>query len=352
MKKPARAAVPHPKLSVLVLLHPELIPPAGVTLEGDELAAAEWKTEYDVLRTLRELGHEAHAVGVHDDLGPIRAGLLEHKPQVVFNLLEGFANQPSFDQNVVAYLELLDVRYTGCNSRGLLLARDKAVAKQLLSYHRVPVPAFAIVPRNRKVRRPKRLGFPLIVKSLTLDASTGISQASVVESEARLAERVAFIHEKVGTDALVEQYVEGRELYVGVIGNERLQVLPVWELLFANMPEETRNIATERLKFSMKYQKKHGITSAAADDLPPELSKRIARIAKRVYRALKLSGCARLDLRLDAAGRVFVIEANPNPQLSRDEDFAQSAGKAGLGYGDLIQRVVNLGMRYQPLRLG
>jgi D-alanine-D-alanine ligase len=129
-------------------------------------------------------------------------------------------------------------------------------------------------------------------------------------------------------------------------------VLPVWELLFANMPEETRNIATERLKFSMKYQKKHGITSAAAVDLPPELSKRIARIAKRVYRALQLTGCARIDLRLDTSGRVFVIEANPNPQLSKDEDFAQSAGKAGLAYPELIQRVVNLGLRYQLPRLG
>jgi D-alanine-D-alanine ligase len=345
-----RKAVAAQKQRVLVLMHPDLIPSEPVTLKGEELEAAPWKTEWDVLRTLRDLGHETLAVGVHDDLSPIRSGVFEHKPHVVFNLLEGFANQPSFDQNVVAYLELLDVRYTGCNSRGLLLARDKAIAKQLLTYHRLPVPAFAIVPKGRKVRRPRRLAFPLIVKSLTMDSSIGISQASVVETDAKLAERVAFIHDSVGTDALVERYVEGRELYVGVLGNDRLQTLPVWELKFANMPEETRNIATERLKFSMEYQKKHGITSGPAEDLPPELTRRIQTVCKRVYRHLKLNGFARIDLRLEPTGRVFVIEANPNPQLSRDEDFSQSARKAGMGYGELIQKIVNLGLAYEPLR--
>lgn len=344
-RQPAR------RLRVLVLMHPDLVPPAEVTIEGEELEAAPWKTEHDILRTLRDLGHESMTLGIRDELNPIRAAISDFKPHIVFNLLEGFADIASFDQNVVAYLELLKIPYTGCNSRGLFLGRDKAIAKKLLSYHRIPVPAFAIVPKGRTVRRPRKLEFPLFVKSLTEDASIGISQASVVDSDARLEERVRFIHEKVGTHALVERYVEGRELYVGVIGNEQLKVLPVWELLFNNMPENGHRIATERLKWSKGYQKKHGIDSGEAKDLPEGVADRVQLICKRVYKTLMLSGCARVDLRLTDQGQVYVIEANPNPQLSHDEDFAQSAKKAGIEYPALIQRILNLGLRWETTRL-
>jgi D-alanine-D-alanine ligase len=339
------------KLRVLVLMHPDLIPPADVTIKGEELEAVPWKTEYDILRTLRDLGHESMTLGIRDELNPIRNAISDFKPHIVFNLLEGFADIAQFDQNVVAYLELLKIPYTGCNSRGLFLGRDKAVAKKLLSYHRIPVPAFAIFAKGRPVRRPRRLTFPLFVKSLTEDASIGISQASVVDSDARLEERVRFIHEKVGTHALVEHYIEGRELYVGVLGNEQLKVLPTWELLFKNMPEDDHHIATERLKWSKAYQKKHGIDSGEARDLPNGSAERIPLICKRVYKTLMLSGCARVDLRLTDQGQVYVIEANPNPQLSSDEDFAQSARKAGLEYPALIQRIINLGLRWETTRL-
>ena len=342
---------PAKKLRVLVLMHPDLIPPAEVTLKGEELEAAAWKTEHDVLRTLGELGHEALPLGIKDELNPIRNAISNFKPHIVFNLLEGFADIASFDQNVVAYLELLKIPYTGCNSRGLFLGRDKAITKKLLSYHRIPVPAFAIFPKAASVRRPKRLEFPLFVKSLTMDASVGISQASVVDSDAKLEERVRFIHESVGTHALVEHYIEGRELYVGLLGNAQLTVLPIWELLFNNMQGNGYRIATERLKWSKDYQKKHGIDSDEAKDLPDGAADRIRTICKRVYRTLMLSGCARIDLRLSASGQVYVIEANPNPQLSRDEDFAQSAQKAGLDYPRLIQRLLNLGLRWETTRL-
>ena len=336
-------------LRVLALVHPDLVPPAKA--DPEQLPGQPWKTEFDVVRTLEALGHEVQVLGVGDELGGIRNAMFDFKPHIAFNLLEGFDDVVTFDHNVVAYLELLKVRYTGCNSRGLLLSRDKSLAKQLLSYHRVLGPEFAIFPRGRKVRHPKRLAFPLIVKSLTMDASIGISQASVVDDEEHLVERVRFIHESVGTDALVERYIEGRELYVGVVGNQQLATLPIWELLFKNMPEESRKIATERLKWSLTYQKKRGIVSEEAKDLPEAEEQRIRGIAKRVYRTLKLSGYARIDLRLSDAGRVYVIEANPNPQLSRDEDFAQSARKAGLDYRELVQRIVNLGLRWEPAQL-
>ena len=337
-----------PRLRILALVHESLVPP-DVAPEG-AMPGAEWKTEYDVVHTLRKLGHEVRPLGVGSDLGVIRAAIEEMKPHMAFNLLEGFDDVPIWDQNVVAYLELLKMPYTGCNARGLMLSRDKAIAKKLLSYHRVPVADFTVFPRGRGVKRPKRLVFPLFVKSLTMDSSIGISQASVVENEDELKERVRFIHESIGTDALVERYIEGRELYVGILGNQRLQVLPVWELLFTKMPEEKRKIATERLKWSLTYQKRHGIMSAEAKDLPD--ARRIQEVCRRVYRNLMLSGYARIDLRLTAEGRVYVIEANPNPQLSHDEDFAQSAQNAGLDYGSLLQRIVNLGLRWEPSNPG
>jgi D-alanine-D-alanine ligase len=334
------------KFRILTLVHGSLVPPDHAS-ERD-LEAAEWKTEYDVVRTLRELGHEVHVLGVGSDLGAIRNAIQEFRPQIAFNLLEGFDDVAIWDQNLVAYLELMKVAYTGCNSRGLLLARDKALAKKVLSYHRLPVTDFTVFPRGRVVRRPKRLCFPLIAKSLTFDASIGISQASVVEDDDKLQERVRFIHESLGTDALVETYVEGRELYVGILGDRRLEVLPIWELSFAKMPEEDRKIATERLKWSLTYRKKHGIVSGAARELPEGAAGRIRDICKRVYRNLMLSGYARIDLRLTEDGRPYVIEANPNPALSHDEDFAESARAAGIEYGALLQRIVNLGLRWGP----
>ncbi len=331
-------------------MHKYMVPPEDTS--GVDLATVSWKTEFDVLSTLRDAGHDVYPLGVGDDLGVIRKVIEEWKPQVAFNLLEGFDEVGVFDQNVVAYLELLRLPYTGCNPRGLLLSRDKALSKKLMAYHRIPVPEFTVFRRGRAIRRPSRLSFPLIVKSLTQDASIGISQASVVETEEKLRERVEFIHHSVGTDAIVERYIQGRELYVGVLGNERLRVFPVWELMFSNMPEDVRRIATERVKWSPKYQKKHGIMTDEAKDLPNDMGPQIQHVAKRVYRTLELSGCARIDFRLDESARLYVLEANPNPQIAYGEDFAESAERDGLSYEQLLQRIINLGMRWQPDKPG
>jgi len=337
-------------IRVLALVDKSLVPPDD--MEGKDTLDKAWKTEYDVVHTLREQGHEVRVLGVGDELSPIRWAMDQFKPQIAFNLLEAFADVATFDQNVVAYLELLRLPYTGCNSRGLLLARDKGISKKILHYHRIGVADFEVFLRGRRVRRPRRLEFPLIVKSLTLDASIGISQASVVEDDEHLVERVRFIHEHLETDALVEEYIEGRELYVGVLGNDRLQLLPVWELDFSGMPEESRKIATERLKWSLTYQKKHRIVSGPAKDLPPEVLKDITAVCKRVYRNLRQSGYARIDLRLRSDGKVFVMEANPNPQLAYGEDFAESAETAGIQYGPLLERIIAHGLRWVPSALG
>ncbi|PYR24672.1 MAG: D-alanine--D-alanine ligase [Acidobacteria bacterium] len=335
------------RLRVLALVHRHLIPPASVEA-GVDITAEPWRTEYDVISTLTAMGHEVQALGVHDDLGDIRRASSDWKPHIAFNLLEGFDDITIFDQNVVSHLELLKLSYTGCNPRGLLLARDKSLSKKLLAYHRIPVPECEVFRSGRPIRRPKRLQFPLIVKSLTQEASVGISQASVVDSDEKLKERVTFIHDSIGTAALVEQYIEGREIYVGVLGNQTLQALPVWELFFTNMPEGAKRIATDRVKWSVKYQKKYGIDSGPAKDLTDAVGGQIQHLCKRAYRALELSGYARIDLRLDEAGRLWVLEANPNPQIARGEDFAASAEKVGLTYEAVLQRIINLGLRWQP----
>ena len=335
------------KLRVLALVHRHLIPPDEIEA-GTDITSAPWRTEYDVMSTLRGMGHEVQVLGVHDDLGDIRRAATDWKPHIAFNLLEGFDDIVIFDQNVVSHLELLKLPYTGCNPRGLLLARDKSLSKKLLAYHRISVPEFEVFRVGRPVRRPKRLTFPLMVKSLTQEASIGISQASVVDSDEKLAERVAFIHQSIGTAAIVEQYIEGRELYVGILGNQALQALPVWELFFSNMPPDARRIATDRVKWSVKYQKKYGIDSGPAKDLTEVQAEKIQHLCKRAYRALELSGFARIDLRLDEAGHAWVLEANPNPQIAHGEDFAASAEKAGISYEGVLQRIINLGLRWQP----
>src|SRR5438067_7421450 len=335
------------KLRVLALVHRQIIPPESIE-DGTDITSEPWRTEYDVIATLTAMGHEVKTLPVHDDLGEIRRLATEWKPHIAFNLLEGFDDIVIFDQNVVSHLELLKLPYTGCNPRGLLLARDKSLSKKLLSYHRIHVPESEVFRAGRPIKRPKRLAFPLIVKSLTQEASIGISQASVVDSDEKLKERVQFIHDSIGTAAIVEQYIEGRELYVGILGNHTLQAMPVWELFFTNMPEGAKRIATDRVKWSVKYQKKYGIDSGGARDLPDLKAEGIQHLCKRAYRALELSGYARIDLRLEENGNVWVLEANPNPQIARGEDFAASAEKVGLTYETVLQRIINLGLRWQP----
>jgi D-alanine-D-alanine ligase len=336
------------RLRILVLMHEDLVPPDP--LNGQDVAGAEWKTEYDVVSTLRKLGHDVKPLGVKSDLGVLRSAVEDWKPHIAFNLLEEFDGVAVYDQNVVSYLELLHVPYTGCNPRGLMLARDKALSKKLFSFHRIPFPDFMVVPQGRTAKRPKGLSFPLIVKSVTEEASHGISQASIVQDDVKLKERVEFIHANIGTGALIERYIEGREFYVGVMGNGHVHVLPVWELIMDKLPDDARRIATERVKWSRAYQDKYGIRSEEARNLPEGKAEEIQHLAKRVYRALGLSGYARIDVRMDAAGSVYVLEANPNPQISHDEDFSDSAEKDGYPYKDLLQELLNIGLRWQPAK--
>ncbi|HUX74062.1 MAG TPA: hypothetical protein VMV25_09265 [Steroidobacteraceae bacterium] len=332
-------------LRLLVLVHSTLVPPQS--LDGaTEKEIEEWRTEYDVISHLRAVGHEVRPIGISDSLSELRAAILGWKPDMAFNLLEEFDGIVTYDQHVVAFLELMHQPYTGCNPRGMLLSRDKVLSKQLLSYHRIPTPQFMVFARGKRPRVPQRLRFPLFVKSSTEDASLGIAHASVVADARQLTERIEFIHEQTHSDALVEEYIEGRELYVGVIGNDRLTVLPVWEMTFGSLPENLPAIATRKVKWDRRYQQKYGITTAAAKALPDGTVQRLEQLSKRIFRALHLTGYARMDFRLRDDGALYVLEANANPNLSAAEDFAQSAMTADLDYDELLRRIMQLGARY------
>jgi D-alanine-D-alanine ligase len=335
---------PKTKLRIVVLLSHELMPPDTIP-EGVEKEKQPWRTEYDVISALKSIGHDVVPVGLRSDLEVIAKAREEHKPQIAFNLLEDFEGQALYDQHVVSYLELVKQPYTGCNPRGLTIAHDKALTKKILSYHRIPVPGFAVFPMGQKVMRPRRLKFPLLVKSVVEEGSVGISQASVVSDDQKLAERVEFIHRQTNSHAIAEQYIEGREIYVGVIGNRKLQTYTPWELMITNLPEGALNIATGRLKWNPDYQKKVGLVTKPAD-LPPELQRKILLLSKRIYRHLSLSGYARLDYRMTNDGECYLLEANPNPQIAKNEDFADSAAHCGISYPQLLHKIITLGLSY------
>jgi D-alanine-D-alanine ligase len=334
------------KRRVLVLVHETLVPPDDASGYSDQEVDL-WRTEYDVTTSLRAMGHEVRVLGLGDNLADLRNAITDWRPDIAFNLLEEFQGIVTYDQYVVAFLELMRLPYTGCNPRGMMISRDKVLSKQILSYHRVPTARFALLPRNRRYREPRRLEFPLFVKSATEDASLGISQASIVHDGQKLRERVEFVHEQTNSDALVEEYIEGREIYVGVLGNDRLTTLPLWELDFGTLPEARAGIATRKVKWDREYQRKHGIATGSAQDLPNGSRQRVAQLARRIYRSLYLSGYARIDLRMKPDGSVVVLEANANPNLAQTEDLAASALAMSLGYDALLERIMALGSAYQ-----
>lgn len=336
------------KYRVLVLIHTDLVPPdeaiQGAELKKLDREAHPWATEYDVIRALHGLKHDVKTLGVYSDLKVIRETVEEFKPHIVFNLLEEFDGETLFDSHVVAYLELLRLPYTGCNPRGLMLARDKSLSKKVLSYHRIATPKFLLYPKSKKpekIKLPKNITFPLIVKCLTEEASLGLAQASIVHNEEKLIERVKHIHQKFSVDVIVEEFVEGREFYVGVMGNHRLQPLPVWELLFSKADNPEKELYSRQAKWNQKYRLRKGIKTQKAK-LTESEEKAVQQLAKKTYKALGLNGYARIDLRMDANGKIFVIEANPNPNIAKDDEFAMSSKHTGQKYKATIQKILQL----------
>jgi D-alanine-D-alanine ligase len=312
------------------------------TLSPERLKEEQKPTEADVMESLLRLGHTVETLAVFDNVAHIVEKLESCRPDVVFNLSESFHHDRAHEPNIPALLELLKVRYTGSGPDALLLCKDKAIAKKVLAYHRVRVPGFVVSDRKSPLRGLKRFKFPAFVKPRNEESSDGISKASFARDEHEAIERAQFIHQKFECDALIEEYIEGRELYVSVLGNRRVTVFPPREVFFDKMPDDIPRFATYQSKWNDAYREKWGITNGPARELPPQVEKNLRKIARNVYGWLKIRGCGRLDLRLTPEGELYVIEANPNPSLDRDEDFAQSAAASGMDYDALITAILSL----------
>jgi len=332
------------KLKVLVLFDGT----SPTRLDQDfsqELKTKDWKTEADVMNALGALGHIAEHLAIYDDVDLVRQKLEAFAPDVLFNLVEQFKNKSGFDQNIVSFFEMQDLPFTGCGSTGLTLCKHKGISKKILHYHGIHVPNFLVIPRGQRIGRPRQLKLPILVKPVREEASYGISQASFIQNEEQFRERVAFIHEKHSSDAIAEEYIDGRELYVSLMGNVRLIVFPIRELVFREVPPNEPKIATYNAKWDEEYRKRWGLENQFAEDLEPALVSNIEQTCKDIYRLLTIDGYARIDLRLTPENKLYFIEANPNPILADDEDFALSAAKAGLAYSQLIERILRLGVK-------
>lgn len=302
-------------------------------------------TEADVQGALLDNGYEVRMLGLFKDLQPLLEELKEFKPDVVFNTVDTFRDVTGLDKNVAGLFEMLNVPYTGASPAALFICNDKALSRKVLRYHRVRGPRFQTFYRGHRVWLPRTLKLPCIVKPLTEEASRGISQASIVDDEPAFIERVKMVHDRMNQDAIAEQYIEGRELYVTVIGDHRLRVLPPREMTFGDLPADEPRIATFKAKWDDAYRKKWGIRNTDAGPLDQALHKRVVDICKRAYRALNIRSYARFDLRITAEGNVYIIEPNANPCIAKDDELAMSALKAGIDYPSLIRMVVRQALK-------
>jgi D-alanine-D-alanine ligase len=306
--------------------------------------------EYQVANALRDRGHEIRLLGVSDDIPDLIRCLAEWRPELVFNAAEAFRGNESLEYLLPALLEAEGYRYTGAPPLALQVTRNKPMSKKVLAYFGIQSPGFITYRMNELVENAPELTFPLIVKPVSTDASAGIAQASVVQDVAALGERVSFIHQRFGQAAIAEEFIDGRELYVSMIGNDDgLELLPITEMVFdkrKTRPEE--RIATQLAKWDESYRDRKGIRNVMARPLSRSVKTRITETCRSAYRALWLRDYARLDLRLTPDGQVWLIEANANPFISYGHDMANAAAKAGMQYSDFIQRIVSAAIaRYE-----
>lgn len=311
--------------------------------------------EDPVLAQLREalerLSHDVVMVPADADIVPVVHALRTTQPDLVFNLAESFAGVSALESNVAALLNLLGLRYTGSSPAGLLLAGDKSLAKQVLRFHRVRTPEFATVYRGA-VEWAGEIDFPVIVKPPQEDASIGITRASVVRDLKQLFDRIDALHKEFRQPVLVEEFVDGREFYVGVLGNFEPHALPIMELDFSGLPPGMPRVASWEAKWgadgsgagiaAAKSAEFAGTQSIFPADLDALLAERIQRTAVRAFEVLRLRDYARIDLRVTSSGDIFVIEVNPNCYLERGAEFARAGERDGLTYDALIARILEL----------
>ena len=300
-----------------------------------------------VYEALKEAGHSPVYLRL-DGTTQSLIELAQSETDLIFNLVESFAGNDTFDSEVAGYLELLGRKFTGAGSHGLYLAQDKALAKKIFAFHGIHTPYFATVFRGR-TEHAHDIQFPVIVKPQREDGSIGIHFGAVCGSIKELMERIDYIHAEFDSPALIEEYIEGREIYAGILGSyESAQVLPLVELDLSKLPKGTPKIASRDVKFEKDTEAFKVTKSAVAEDLDEETTKRLSETALAAYKAVKLRDYGRIDMRLSPKGEVYVIEANPNPWLSSKQEFAMAAKASGRSYTQLIGEILDLALARYP----
>lgn len=301
-------------------------------------------TENDVYQALKANGYDVSVLGLHNIITPLFEEIKENKPDAIFNLVEVFNAKTHLEKNMAALLEMLDIPYTGATSDNIFICNNKGLNKKILSFHKIKIPWFYAFYRNRRVWLPRKLKLPVIIKPLCEEASRGISQASIADSEESFLGRIRFIHDNMNMDAIAEEYIEGRELYITIIGHKKLTVLPPREMKFGELAEDAR-IATYKAKWDDNYREKWGIKSVYAGKLANGVEEEIKDVCKRAYRALDIRSYLRFDIRVNSEGKVYIIEPNANPCIAKIDEVAQAALKAGTSYEQLIKKIVMLAFK-------
>lgn len=298
-------------------------------------------------RSLRRLGHRVSLLGIHGDVRRMVLALSRRNPDLIFNLMEMFADNMFGDIAVTGMLDLLGLRYTGCGPGEAYLTQDKALTKKILAFHGIGYPKFAVFSQAADMETAGNLRMPLFVKPLRADASIGIDSKSLVSDMKSLMKRVSVIHDELNDSALAEEYIEGREFYVGVIGNNEVQALPPIELDFSGLPEGAPKVLDNAAKWDQDSKEYQGTRSVIAT-LPDELRARLQKVSIDAYRALRVRDYGRVDLRLTETGEIYVLEVNAGCYLAKDSEFAMAANAAGIEYTALIKRIVDLALeRYR-----
>ncbi len=317
-------------------------PPKGKKPAARRKRKREKPDREEVFDALEKLGHEPSYL-VLDGRPQSLAAVARADVDLVFNLTESYAGDDTKDMNIAAYLDLIDRSYTGAGPHALYLAQDKSLAKKIFAFHDIRTPYFATSYRG-KLDHAHDISFPLIVKPTSEDGSIGIDSTSVVGSVKELMEKIHYIHEEFDGPALIEEYIEGREIYASVIGNGNAETLPLIELDLSRLPEGTPRIAGSDVKWEKETQAYKVTKSAPAENLDEETTRRLSETALAAYQALRLRDYGRIDMRLSNKGEVYVIEANPNPWLASGAEFAMAARKAGRSYTQLVGQIVELAL--------
>ena len=297
----------------------------------------------EIFEALEKLGHEP-SYHILDGRTQSLTGLAKCSADLIFNLTESYAGDDTKEMHVTAFLDMLEIPYTGAGPHAHILAQDKSIAKKMFAFYGIQSPYFATSYRGT-IDHAHDISFPLIVKPTSEDGSIGIDAAAVVGNVKELMERVSYIQTEFDSPALIEEYIEGREIYAAILGSyENAYALPLVELDLSKLPKGVPRIASQDVKFERETEAYKLTKSAIAEDLDEETVAKLNEIAIKAYRAVKLRDYGRIDMRISSKGEIYVIEANPNPWLSSGQEFAMAARKSGLSYTQLIGEIVDLAM--------